>query len=218
MPLDLTNPILYLITAGRTTESSTLESVACRKILDLISAAVDARIPLIQLREKRLTTRNLFELTERAVDLTRGTSSRLLINDRGDVAVAAGADGVHLTTRSLQPRTIRETFGADFLIGASTHSLAEAIAAREGGADFAIFGPVFETSSKAQFGAPVGIDALAAVAIHLKSFPILALGGVSRQNAEECLRAGASGVAGISLFDEAAALKETVAVIRMRKV
>jgi len=142
----------------------------------------------------------LFDLTVRAAEITRGTSTRLLVNDRADIASGAGADGVHLTTRSLEPKIVRRTFGDGFLIGVSTHSLGEATNARDGGADFIVFGPIFPTPSKAGYGSPLGLHCLADVASELAPFPVLALGGISIDNARECLRAGASGVAGISLF------------------
>ena len=213
MPLDLKKPILYLITGGRTTKISTPESAEFQNILELIAAAVDARIPLVQLREKDLSARFLFDLTVRAAEITRGTSTRLLVNDRADIAVAAGAAGVHLTTRSLEPKILRDAFGENFLIGSSTHSLTEALAARDGRADFAVFGPIFETESKAQYGAPIGIDLLTEVATKLAPFLMVALGGISRQNAFECLRAGAAGIAGISLFSDASNLSETADTI-----
>lgn len=200
MPLLLPKPILYLITRGATAEATTAASKEFGWILDQVSAAVAAGVQLIQLREKRLTARALFEITACAAEITRGTSTRLLVNDRADIAVSAGADGVHLTTRSLEPRIVRRTFGDDFLIGASAHSLAEAKNARDGGADFIVFGPIFPTPSKEAYGPPLGLDCLAEVASELAPFPVLALGGISTDNALECLRAGASGVAGISLF------------------
>jgi len=156
----------------------------------------------------------LFELTARAAEITRGTSTRLLVNDRADIAAGAGADGVHLTTRSLEPKIVRQTFGNDFLIGASTHSLAEATNARDSGADFVVFGPIFPTSSKAEYGPPLGLHSLANVASELAPFPVLAIGGISAGNAQECLRAGASGIAGISLFSATEKLSETVEEIR----
>jgi thiamine-phosphate pyrophosphorylase len=215
MPLDLKQPILYLITGGTTTEASTPESKEFQNILALIRAAVDAGIQLIQLREKDLTARHLFELTARAAEIIRGTSSRLLVNDRADIAAAAGADGVHLTTRSLQPHVVRQSFGPDFLIGSSTHSLSEAMAARDGGADFAVFGPVFETVSKTRYGPAVGIEALARVARELAPFPILALGGISKANAADCLRAGAQGIGAIRLFSDAETLRQTANALRL---
>ena len=144
----------------------------------------------------------LFELVAEAVKLTRGTKTRLLVNDRVDIAAGAGADGVHLTTRSLDATTIRLMFGAGFLIGASTHSLNEVRSALDQRADFAVFGPIFETESKLQFGSAQGLDELSRVVRAVSGFPVLALGGVSMLNAADCLAAGAHGIAGISLFDE----------------
>jgi thiamine-phosphate pyrophosphorylase len=201
MTLNLPKPILYLITRGATVEATTPESEEFRNILQQVSAAVTAGIQLIQIREKQLTARVLFELTAGVVAIARGSSTRVLVNDRADIAVSAGADGVHLTTRSLTPDVIRKTFGANFLIGASTHSLTEARAARKEGANFAVFGPIFPTPSKGKYGPPVGTEQLEVAARELVPFPLFALGGISTGNANECLRAGASGIAGISLFN-----------------
>jgi len=214
MKLDLSRPILYLITRGASTEATTPDSPEFEQILEQVSAAASSRIDLIQIREKRMTTRVLFELTEQVAELTRGSRTRLLVNDRADVAAAAGADGVHLTTQSIDPATIRRTFGEKFLIGASTHSLAEAQTAKEGGADFVVFGPVFATASKEKYGAPLGVDELQRVAPEVWPMPVLALGGINVNNAVECLRAGASGIAGISLFEDPRAIAALVARLR----
>jgi thiamine-phosphate pyrophosphorylase len=200
MTLNLPKPILYLITRGATAEATTSASQEFQDILSQVSAAVAAGVQLIQLREKKLTAGVLFELTSRAAAITRGTATHLLVNDRADIATGAGANGVHLATRSLDPKIVRPTFGDDFLIGASTHSLAEATNARDGGADFVVFGPIFPTPSKDEYGPPLGVDRLADAASDLAPFPVLALGGISIENAWECLRAGASGIAGITLF------------------
>jgi thiamine-phosphate pyrophosphorylase len=213
MTLNLPKPILYLITRGATAEATTPESEEFRNILKQVSAAVTAGIQLIQIREKQLTSRALYELTARVVAIARGSSTRVLVNDRADIAASAGADGVHLTTRSLTPDVIRKTFGANFLIGASTHSLREARAACREGADFAVFGPIFPTPSKGKYGPPVGTQQLAVAASELGPFPLFALGGISTRNANECLRAGASGIAGISLFEDQNNLAATVAAI-----
>ncbi|HKO35072.1 MAG TPA: thiamine phosphate synthase [Pyrinomonadaceae bacterium] len=210
MRFDLSKPIRYLITRGASTETTTPESPEFRHILEQVSAAVAAGLELIQLREKRLTARILFELSEQSAALTLGSETRLLVNDRADVAAAAGADGVHLTTQSIDTATIRCTFGEDFLIGVSTHSLAEARVAKEVGADFVVFGPMFATPSKETYGPPAGLAKLAGVAKELAPFPVLALGGVDVTNARECLRAGASGIAGISLFEDFERLDEIV--------
>ena len=214
MRFDLSKPIRYLITRGASTETTTSESPEFRQILAQVSAAVAAGLELIQLREKRLTARVLFELSEQSAALTRGSATRLLVNDRADVAAAAGADGVHLTTQSIDAATIRRTFGKDFLIGASTHSLAEAEVVKEGRADFVVFGPVFATPSKENYGLPAGLAKLERVAKHLTPFPVLALGGVDVTNARECLRAGASGIAGISLFEAPDRIGEVVSRLR----
>jgi thiamine-phosphate pyrophosphorylase len=137
----------------------------------------------------------------------------LLINNRADVASSAGADGVHLTTSSIRASVIRKTFGDEFLIGASTHSLDEAKEAYEGGADFVVFGPVFETESKSRFGEPVGVMKLNEVITQVDRIPILALGGISQRNAEDCFRAGAHGVAAISLLSDPDRLTETTATL-----
>ncbi len=153
-------------------------------------------------------------MTARSAELTRGTKTRLLVNDRADIARAAGADGVHLTTRSLEASIIRHTFGPDFLIGVSTHTLAEARAAYEQGADFAVFGPVFDTPSKRAYGPPVGLEALSEAARQLSPFPLIALGGITRDNASAALDAGASGVAAIRLFSDPQSLDALVGAIR----
>ena len=214
MSLNQSRPILYLITRGATVEATTPEAAEFTGVLAQITAAVAAGIDLIQIREKRLAARVLFELTERAMEITRGTGTRLLVNDRADVAAAAGADGVHLTTRSLDAAIIRDNFGDDFLIGASTHSRDEARRARDQGADFVVFGPIFYTQSKERLGKPLGPSGLTAVTSELGRFPVLALGGVSVSNARDCFAAGASGLAGISLFRHAAELKTVAYAIK----
>lgn len=201
MPLDLPQPILYAITSGATTSQTTRDDPEFGSILRSIETAVIRHIPLFQIREKQLPSRTLYRLVCRAVEITRGSATRLLVNDRFDVARAAGADGVHLTSVSLPVRVVREACGSEFLIGASTHSLEEARRARYEGADFVVFGPVFETESKRAFGPPQGLEKLQRVTSELRGFPVLAIGGVTLDNAESCYAAGASGFAGISWFD-----------------
>ncbi|MCA1816613.1 MAG: thiamine phosphate synthase [Acidobacteria bacterium] len=207
-------PATCLVSDGATTPATTPTSDDFRRLLALVRAATDARIDLVQLREKQLRPRVLYELAARAAEITRATPTRLLVNDRADVARAAGADGVHLSTRSLDARAVRRTFGEEFLIGVSAHGLEEARAARDGGADFALFGPVFDTPSKRQYGAPVGLKRLAEVARALAPFPVLAIGGVTRENAPRVLQAGARGVAAIRLFSEPETLGGLVAEIK----
>lgn len=215
MPLQQPAPILYLITSGETTPATTEASAQFTRLLALVSAAVAARVSLIQLREKNLSARTLYELTTRAARLTKGSATRLLVNDRADIAHASGADGVHLTTRSLSTNVVRRAFGDEFLIGVSTHSLEEAREARDGGADFATFGPLFETDSKRAYGPPVGLAPLSEAARSLAPFPLLALGGItSETEVAAALRAGAQGIAAIRLFNDASALQETARSLR----
>jgi len=206
MALQFRKPILYLITRDASKPSTTSKSPEFQAILTQVAAAVAAGVDLIQIREKNLPARVLLELCEQTAQLTSGTSTRLLVNDRADIAAGAGAHGVHLTTRSLDTGTIRKTFGAELLIGASTHSIEEAVAARDGGADFIVFGPIFETPSKVEYGAPLGLERLSAATVALRNFPVLALGGITTSNAQDCLKAGASGIAGIRLFSDHAKL------------
>lgn len=201
MPLNQQRPILYAITSGATKSSTTPHDDEFLRILHLAEAAVTAQISLFQIREKTLSARVLFELVSRATKITRGSSTRLLVNDRFDVALAAGADGVHLTSTSLPVRVVRSICGPEFLLGASTHSFETARDARDNGADFVVFGPVFETESKRAYGPPQGLTKLQHVASELQGFPVVAIGGVTLDNAESCFAAGASGIAGIRLFD-----------------
>jgi thiamine-phosphate pyrophosphorylase len=218
MPLNLPEtPISYLITSGATTANSTPASEDFRQIIALIAAAVSERVSLIQLREKNLSARTLFQLTTQAAAVMRGSATLLLVNDRPDIARAARADGVHLTTRSLPVDVVRRAFGDELLIGVSTHTLDEARAAREGGADFAVFGPVFETPSKQAYGPPVGLEKLIEAVNALRPFPLVALGGITRENAATVLHAGASGVAGIRLFGERQSLKLTMNSLRAQR-
>jgi thiamine-phosphate pyrophosphorylase len=213
MPRALPRPITYLITGGQTSSATTPADAEFRSLLALVGGAVEARVTLVQLREKGLTGRTLYELACAAALLARGSATRVLVNDRADVARAAGCDGVHLTTRSLEAPAVRRAFGEDFLIGVSAHTRGEARAARDGGADFAVFGPVFDTPSKRAYGAPVGLETLEAVARELSPFPVVALGGVDAANAAEVLRAGAAGVAGIRLFADGQNLARAVQLI-----
>ena len=201
MPLNLPRPAWYAISSGVLTSKTTPDDLEFRFLLFQVELAVFLELPLYQIREKSLPARVLYELVSRAAKITRGTSTRLLVNDRFDVARAAGADGVHLTETSLPPRVVRETCGEDFVIGVSTHSLESASAARDGGADFVVFGPVFETESKREYGPPQGLEKLREVADALEGFPVLAIGGITIFNAENCIGVGASGLAGISWFD-----------------
>jgi thiamine-phosphate pyrophosphorylase len=165
-------------------------------LLGFIERAIREGVDFIQIREKDLCARDLLDLTRRALALAHPHVSKVLVNSRVDVALAAGAHGVHLPAESIAPRDLRAIAPAGFLIGVSTHTLDELHAAEREGADFAVFGPVFTEKPRA-----VGIERLREAA-RAVSLPVLALGGIDKTNAAECLAAGAAGVAGISMFQE----------------
>lgn len=201
-----------MITSGEAT-NQTLASDTNR-LLNLINAAISAGISLIQLREKKLSARALYQLAASASRLTNKSATRLLVNDRADIALAAGADGVHLATNSIHTASVRRAFGESFLIGVSTHSLAEARAARAGGADFAVFGPIFHTPAKSMYGEPPGLEGLREASRAVSPFPLIALGGITPENAATALAAGAQGVAAIRALSRAEELDETVRAMR----
>ncbi len=208
MRIELKTPIIYLITNGEST-NQTFE-VDCKRILELVESAISAGVSLIQLREKNLSALALFELTRRSALLTKSSSTKLLVNDRADIAKAAGADGVHLTRRSLETRIIRDAFGDKLLIGVSTHSIDEVRDARGNGSDFVVYGSVFETPSKSGYGPPMGVDRLRLVTQAVNPFPVVALGGVTRDNARLAFEAGATGIAAIRSLGDLNTLNDTV--------
>jgi thiamine-phosphate pyrophosphorylase len=167
---------------------------------------------MIQIRERDLSARELFSLAEDVAGIASKANAGLLVNDRADVAASLGC-GVHLPARSLPASVVRNAFGPGMLIGASTHDAEETQAAERGGADFIVFGPVFETESKRAYGPPVGLEALRAVTGR-SQLPVLALGGIKLTNFQDALRAGAAGVAAITLFTEAGDLEALVRRIK----
>ena len=213
MPRSLREPITYLITSGETTSSTTPGSAELISLLSLVERAVSAGVSLIQLREKRLAARTLHALSERAAAIARGSATSILVNERADIARAAGCDGVHLTMQSLDARTVRRAFGEEFFIGVSAHTQAEAREARDGGADFSVFGPVFDTPSKRSYGPPLGIEPPREAARALAPFPLVALGGIADENVAEVFSAGARGVAAIRLFANGQNLARTMHLI-----
>ena len=170
-------------------------------LLACVVRALTANVELIQIREKDLSAHDLCDLARRLVTIAAAASTRILINDRSDVALAAGAHGVHLRANSIAPRTLRAVVPPGFLIGVSTHSVNEVRTAQQDGADFVVFGPVFATPSKAAYGQPQGLARLRQ-AVRAVTIPVLALGGVTEGNVEECLAAGAAGIAGVSWFQQ----------------
>jgi thiamine-phosphate pyrophosphorylase len=153
----------------------------------------------IQIREKDLSARQLFELVRHAVALTAALGVKIIVNTRFDIALAAGAAGVHLPSGAPPPDRWRALAPAGFLIGVSCHTLPELRAAEDRGAGYALFGPVFLPRSKLSDLAPRGLSGLRQAARSVK-IPVLALGGITQENAAACAAAGAAGIAAISLF------------------
>ena len=205
MTLPLSRPLLYLITnrQGFNPTTETRSEIAMDRQIESVRAAAQAGCHLIQIREKDLGSGELVSMARRCLDAVRGHETRLLINDRLDIALAIGADGVHLRTTSLPVEEVRRAVTrlgrADFIIGVSTHSVDEARRAAEGGADFIVCGPVYETPSKAAYGQPLGIAGLGSICAAV-AIPVIELGGISSRNFRQPLAAGAVGIAGIALF------------------
>lgn len=206
--------LIYLITGGQTTLQTTPETEDFSRLLTLAKAAVAAKVDLLQIREKNLSARVLYTLTASIAELTRGSDTKLLVNDRADIAASAGADGVHLAADSLPASAVRNAFGDNFLIGVSTHSLLEAKAACADGADFVVYGPVFETPGKEKYGEPQGLKQLETVTSALGEFPVLALGGISIERVPDCIHAGARGVAAIRMLSDPSQLQLVADKIR----
>jgi thiamine-phosphate pyrophosphorylase len=176
---------LYLVT-DRSATAGPLEEV--------VESCLAAGLKAVQLREKDMAVRDLLGLAHVLRDSTRRHGARLLINDRADVALAVGADGVQRAGTSLPVSALRAISPAGFVIGASVHAVDEARAAESDGADFLIFGPVYDTPSKRHFGPPQGLAALERVSSAV-STSLFAVGGVTPERVGEVTRAGAAGVA-----------------------
>jgi thiamine-phosphate pyrophosphorylase len=188
-------------------------ALGAKPLIPLIQEAVRAGVDLIQIREKDLGTRPLVELVRATVECARGTATRVVVNDRLDVALAVGLCGVHLGTQSVPAQVVRRSVPDGFLIGVSCHSLEEALAAESAGADYIVLGPIFATPSKLAYGPPLGLDKLREVAARVQ-IPLLALGGIDVQCLKPCLAAGATGIAGISIFQNSNSLQACVQEVR----
>ena len=196
------------------------------ELRERIFGAISASVDWVQIREKDMAARELCELVkavtgaagERSGDAA--TRTRILVNDRLDVALAAGAHGVHLGGGSLPVDAINEwrragVLPAGFQSGVSCHSISEVQAAERTGADYVFFGPVFATPSKEKFGAPQGIERLAEASSSV-NIPVIAIGGITVENAQMCAKAGAAGIAAIRMFQETANLREAAGMLRER--
>jgi thiamine-phosphate pyrophosphorylase len=192
---------LYLITDRKLLTAPSLLSAS-------IEEALKGGLKAVQLREKDSGTRDLLDMAYMMRDLTEAYNAKLFINDRIDIALAAKADGVHLGQKSIPAHAVRKISGNQLLIGASTHSIDEAIEAERDGADFITLGPIYQTPSKLKYGNPIGIETLKKVKSEV-SIPVLAIGGIKLNKVKEVREAGADGIALISAIFTAENIKET---------
>ncbi len=189
-------PLTCLITKGEGTPERF--PAYSKEILDTVKRSIDSRISFIQVREKQISTRQLFELASAAAEMVSGSKTKLLINGRADVAMAAGAHGVHLPEDGVPVADVRRVAPPDFLIGASIHSLEAALSARSAGADLVVAGPVFDSQGKQGRG----LAWLGEICKSLEDFPVLAVGGIDGSNYTSVLESGASGYAAIRYLNE----------------
>ena len=174
-----------------------------------MAEALASGLDYVQIRDKELSARDLFESCLSAAAAPR--TARLLVNDRLDVALACGIDGVHLPSGRPSPAGYRAAAGRSLVIGVSCHTIEEVRRAAAEGADFALLGPIFTSPGK---GPPIGLGVLEQAA--RESIPVLALGGITLENARACMDAGAAGIAAIRLFEEAGSVADVVRELRRR--
>jgi thiamine-phosphate pyrophosphorylase len=181
-------PKLYAITDCQLSNCTNVE---------IVRMLLDGGARIIQLRDKEASSRELLEQARDCLKLTREAGARLIVNDRADVALTAGADGVHLGQDDMSVADAREMLGEDKIIGVSTHSIDQFRAALETSADYIVVGPVYPTTTKENPAPVVGLD-LVREAKSLTNRPLVAIGGINHERAPEVFAAGADCVAAIS--------------------
>jgi thiamine-phosphate pyrophosphorylase len=222
-PTPLPKPILCYVTDRRSLPLAT-SSDAIPMLLHTIVSVAAAGVDWIQLREKDLCGRESLDLARSAIEAirSRASSTRIIVNDRLDIALAAGAGGVHLSENGFSvsdARRLADRFALDsgkpidFLIGASCHSLGSALGAARDGADYIYFSPIFHTPSKAFYGPPQGVERLRKICQAIQ-IPVIAIGGINLENVASCYSVGAAGAAAIRLFQDAADLAAIVGALR----
>jgi thiamine-phosphate diphosphorylase len=193
------NAVLCLVTDRHRLSpgSSVSFGAARRRLLEQTHWAVKSSVDLIQIRERDLEAGDLAGLVTECVRATRGSGTRVVVNDRLDVALACGADGVHLRHDSIDAAAVRALAPDKFLVGRSVHGVSDAESA--GPVDYLIAGTVFTTPSKPIAAPLLGLDGLAAV-VQAAAVPVLAIGGITSERLDEIAAVGAAGAAGIGLF------------------
>ena len=168
-----------------------------RDLIAVVTQCLAAGLPAVQVREKDLPAAEVARLCGALRPITAERGALLIVNDRVDVALAVGADGVQRTSTSLSIDDMRRVADKRVRIGASVHSVAEAVSAAAAGAEWLFFGPVYDTPSKRRYGPPQGLSALERV-VSVVAVPVIAIGGVTPERVAEVRAAGAHGVAAIS--------------------
>jgi len=217
----LTRPTLMMVTDSRRSGTRAASGPGGRSswagLLTVAAEAAQAGVDVVQVRERGFDDRALLTLAGDVRRALTGSGARMIVNDRLDVALAAGADGVHLPGSGVTCAAARTIAPDGFLVGRSVHSAAEAIAAEgAGGCDYLVFGTVFDSESKPAGHEVAGLGALAAVCAAVR-LPVLAIGGITRARVPDVVRAGAAGVAAIGLFAAGGEreLRDTVSEIRL---
>lgn len=198
MPVKI--PKLMMVTTGSLAQDTAS--------LEVVLNACKHDLPALQLREKTMEAKDLLSLATLLRKATTDNGVFFTINGRLDVALAVKADGIHLSESGLSPSTVKK-MAPDIVVGVSTHSIDAALRAEQEGADYVLFGPVFYTPSKAQFGTPQGLEQLSVVTSRLK-IPVIAVGGISPLEAKKCFKAGAHGIACINALMHSKDIKGTI--------
>jgi thiamine-phosphate pyrophosphorylase len=217
------DPVLCYVTDRRSLPLATSSDALPMLLHTIVSVAAEG-VNWIQLREKDLCGGESLSLTRSALEAIRSRASRtrIIVNDRVDVALAAGAGGVHLSENGFSvpdARRLVDRFekdsgkSLDFLVGVSCHSLGSALGAARDGADYIYFSPIFHTPSKAFYGPPQGVERLRQICNSVK-IPVIAIGGITLENVASCYTGGAAGVAAIRLFQDATDLSAIVSALR----
>lgn len=181
-------PRLYALTDASATGSH----------VDQVCEFVRAGVGLIQIRDKQASGRELYEMVVASLEFTRPAGAKLIVNDRVDVALAAGADGAHVGQEDLPADTVREILGPAAIVGVSSHSALQASAAAVLPVDYVAFGPIFATTTKVNPDPVVGIEGLAAIRSIVAALPLVAIGGITIENAAAVYASGADSIAVVS--------------------